>query len=235
MIVEQMVPEIYYKDSRDFAYISRLIEIILNYMKTAADNVWVEPSENVNANIIDLLVNTLGFESKHEYITRDLVYVASSFSEMLRNKGSMNAIEMAVRTLLNSQRISLRNIEKTYDYDKQTKTLTIYIPTETIDLVLLDDIMDYILPAGIIYQYLRVENSVDFGNLTKPISDIETEDIVEWFYPISQGDDPAHAEKHTTRLHYIEGDESIPTADENIGTLATGTTIDGTLGQNQGG
>lgn len=62
MKVERMVPEIYYDKSRDFAYIGRLLEIVFNYMKTAADNVGVEPDEDIDSNIIDLLVNTLGFE-----------------------------------------------------------------------------------------------------------------------------------------------------------------------------
>ena len=37
MEVRKLVPDVYYRESRDFSYIGRLIEILVNYNKTGAD------------------------------------------------------------------------------------------------------------------------------------------------------------------------------------------------------
>lgn len=211
MIVEQLVPEVYYNKSRDFAYIARALEIVFNYMKTAADNVGVDPTERTDSNIIALLVNTLGFETKHEYAIKDLVYVASSFSEMLRKKGSLESIELAIKTLLNAQKISSNVIEKFYEYDSEKKELLIRIPSDMVDLVLLDDILDYILPAGVIYYYQKISKLVD-------------DSITNTSVYIDDGHIESSRAKSTTRIHNIYDDPNAD--DKNLGTLYTGTTID---------
>lgn len=180
-------------------------------MKTAADNVGVEPTERTDSNIIALLVNTLGFETKHEYAIKDLVYVASSFSEMLRKKGSLESIELAIKTLLNAQKISSNVIEKFYEYDSEKKELLIRIPSDMVDLVLLDDILDYILPAGVIYYYQKISKLVD-------------DSITNTSIYIDDGYIESSKAKSTTRIHNIYDDPNAD--DKNLGTLYTGTTID---------
>ena len=147
MKVENLVPEVYYKESRDFSYIGRLFEILLNYMKTNADLINASlNSENIRSMLVDLLNSTLGFESKHEYITKDLIYLASSFIRLLRKKGSLEAVIEAVQILLTSQNISSPpKVEVDNDDPFQ---LTIILPSELTDVILLEDLFDYILPAG---------------------------------------------------------------------------------------
>ena len=158
MKVENLLPEVYYKESRDFAYIGRLIELALNSMKTGADSVNVNINdETVDPNIVELLVNSLGFESKHEYITKDLIYIASAFSNLIKYKGTVYAIEMAVRLLLNSQ-----GIKKPANFnfvENENSKLEIRLPEELTDIILLEDLFDYILPAGTIYKFTRVSSS----------------------------------------------------------------------------
>lgn len=146
MKVENLVPTIYYKESRDFSYIGRLFEVLLNYMKTNADLVDASlNSDSVKSILVELLNSTLGFESKHEYITKDLIYIASSFTELVRKKGSEQAISEAIQLLLTSQ-----NIDLAYNLKiNQAKfEINIIVPTNMNDVVLLEDLFDYIIPAG---------------------------------------------------------------------------------------
>lgn len=159
MQVSKLVPEVYYKESRDFSYVGRLFEIIFNYMKTNADSMVGDiKTENINPNMLDLLVNTLGFESKHDYVVKDLINIASVFSDLIKHKGTRYAIEKAVRTLMNSQ-----NIDSTLEIDFGVKNeddnlLVIYVPKTLKDIVLLEDLFDYILPAGWLYKFILVES-----------------------------------------------------------------------------
>lgn len=164
MKVEKLIPEVYYSQSRDFSYIGRLMEIIFNYMKTGADIVDINPdSLNLDATTIELVALTLGFESKHKYRTRDLIYVISSFSHLLKKKGTRESIVDAIKLLTNSQRIKLNDIDDIdfihMEADEDgipTHKLEVKVPSQMTDLVLLEDLFDYILPAGMLYRFNKV-------------------------------------------------------------------------------
>jgi len=171
MRVENLVPIVYYKESRDFSYIGRLLEIAFNYLKTNVDLVGTSVNVLSSGNLINLLVSSLGFESKHEYTNEDLIKLCSSFVYLVRNKGSIKAIEDTINILLRSQNI-------TYDVDldfdaEDRQSIIIEIPEELEDTVLLDDVFDYILPTGILYKYVRVSK-------TKPhyTSMFDTQEVV---------------------------------------------------------
>lgn len=154
MKVDKLVPEVYYKESRDFSFVGRLFEVLLNYMKTNGDLVYSDlNSENIKSMLIDLLNTTLGFESKHEYITKDLIYIASAFSDILRKKGTKAALNEIVDLLLTSQGIYLKErLEESAEgyllYPEDDFVWKLIIPTEMKDVVLLEDLLDYVLPAG---------------------------------------------------------------------------------------
>lgn len=159
MIVSKLVPEVYYKESRDFSYIGRLLEVVFNYMKTNTDLVGKSVNVNSSSNLINLLVSSLGFESKHEYTNEDLVKLCSSFVYLVRNKGSVKAIEDTINILLRSQNIVFDMDLNFEDPSDNTTPLIVEIPEELEDTALLDDVFDYILPAGMLYSYMRVSKN----------------------------------------------------------------------------
>ena len=161
MKVEKLIPEVYYSQSRDFSYIGRLFEIIFNYMKTGADCVGVSSnSDNIDATQIELIALTLGFESKHTYPTRDLIYIISSFSHLIKKKGTKEAINHAIKLLMNSQKIKMDLLDDedfvTFDDTSDKYTLSIKLPSQMTDTILLEDLFDYILPAGVLYRFNRI-------------------------------------------------------------------------------
>ena len=160
MRVENLVPQVYYKESRDFAFIGRLIELSINYMKTAADNVEIKLNENIDNYLLQLLADTLGFKLKHNYNTKDLLYVCSSLFELYKNKGSKDSIAKAVQLLINSQNIKQKvawEVNLRWDAQKE-KNLILEIPDKLSDVVLIEDLFDYILPAGITYSFIRISS-----------------------------------------------------------------------------
>lgn len=158
MKVEKLIPEVYYSQSRDFSYIGRLMEILFNYMKTAADCVSVNPdSLNIDPTTIELIALTLGFESKHVYTTRDLIYIISSFSHLINKKGTKESINHAIKLLINSQQIKMDLLEdEDFILMSDDYVLEIKIPSQMTDTILLEDLFDYILPTGMLYRFNRI-------------------------------------------------------------------------------
>lgn len=148
MKFDKMIPEVYYKESRDFSFVGRVIEVMLNYLKTNVDLVGQYPINNneASSSLIELMATTLGFESKHKYQNKDLVSLCSVFALLLRNKGNKKSIEDAITTLMRSQ-----GIDDTFSIEadpNEDYKYVIYVPQKLNDIVLLEDIYEYILPAG---------------------------------------------------------------------------------------
>ena len=151
---KDLVPSIYYNKSRDFQAIGRVFEVLYNYAKTGADLVL---NSYEDTKMLDLLAKTLGFNSKHNYNTDDLVTLCNTFITILRDKGSLTSINEAVIALLNAQHIEeqflvVDSVDNTTH--KKTHSVDIYIPKELTDLILLEDLFDYILPAGYTYRFI---------------------------------------------------------------------------------
>ena len=143
--LQDSTPKVYYEQSRDFQFIGRLFDIVLNYTKTSADNLYNLPcGKNMDEKLLNLLALTLGFQSKHHYNSKHLEAVCSVLPTILKHKGSLQAIIDAVNAMLNSE-----GIRQSLDYHIEPKKyITLYLPQRLSDLTLISDLMPYILPAG---------------------------------------------------------------------------------------
>ena len=200
--VRRSVPEIYYNESRDFQFIGRVFETVFNNTKTGVDLLLNNPySKNMDSKLVDLLAKTVGFDTKHKYTTTDLKIVCSCFKEIMKKKGSKEAIDILVRALLKSQ-----NIKKGYVVDIFTTeenlpdpenvpgyfesfTAVIQIPYELKDKVIIEDVLDYILPAGCDYRIIRA--SINDMSSDPSIARITTDSIDQTNVYLESGDDAA--------------------------------------------
>lgn len=94
----------------------------------------------------------------------------------MQNKGTKKAVEDCIRVLLQSQNISKEfNVEDVLDANKKkTYELDIYIPYELKDIALLEDMLDYILPTGYIYNIVTISGS-GLGGVTTDVAGMEDE------------------------------------------------------------
>ena len=150
--LQNLTPEVYYKQSRDFQFIGRLYDIVLNYVKTNTANLYNLPiGPNMNEQLLNLLALTLGFKPKKNYNSKQLLAICSVLPEILKHKGSMQAILIAVNALLAAEEIT-----QPLDYSIQPKkSITLYVSQKLSDLTLLTDLFEYILPAGISYNLVK--------------------------------------------------------------------------------
>ena len=155
--LQELTPSVYYEQSRDFQFIGRLYDIVLNYVKTNADNIYTLPiGKNMDEKLLNLLAFTLGFQSKHHYNSKQLLAICSVLPLILKHKGSLNAILIAVNSILYAE-----GINQALDYEFQNNNLVLYLSPDLSDLTLLKDIMIYILPAGIGCDMIKEIQSVN--------------------------------------------------------------------------
>ena len=147
--LQDYTPEVYYKSSRDFQFIGRLYDLVLNYVKTNADSIYYNPlSDNSNQGMTELLALTLGFRSKYHYTTKQLRAICSIFSYALKNKGNVRSILAVCNALLRAEGISQ---DARYElYDNNT-SINIIVSQDFPDVMILSDVLSYLLPAGMNY------------------------------------------------------------------------------------
>ena len=144
--LQDLTPAIYYNQSRDFQFIGRLYDIVLNSVKTNAANLYNLPiGKNMDEQLLNLLAFTLGFKPTKQYNSKQLRAICESLPSILRNKGNLQALVLAVNALLAAE-----GIKQPLDYSiTPKKGITLYVAQELTDLTLLTDLLDYLLPAGL--------------------------------------------------------------------------------------
>lgn len=158
----ELVPQVYYDESRDFQMLGRVYEALFNHCKTYADLMQGLPlSRESDYHMLSLMATTLGFNPKRDYAKEELRAVLSSFITSVKSKGSINGLRIALYLLLRAH-----NIQDTFNIERDSGDshhLVVYIPKELPSMVLLEDLFDYILPAGFTYTIMR-------ANKTNPIT-----------------------------------------------------------------
>jgi hypothetical protein len=178
--LQNYTPEIYYKESRDFQFIGRLFDLVLNAIKTDTDLIYNIPlSTDSDEKLLELLALTLGFKPKKNYNSKQLRAICSVLPTILKHKGSIQALVLATNALLAAE-----GVRQPLDYTLlPNQGITLYVAQELGDLNLFTDLIDYLLPAGLscnIIKESQVVNKIEtkFGVEDRVAVDYEKENIV---------------------------------------------------------
>lgn len=145
------VPSVYTSASRDFQYLSWLINIVLNSVKHNVDDMYSLPNIGADSKLSELFALTLGFKVKRNYDQKQLIALATILPSILKYKGTMTAVKMAAEAL-----ISTSGALGDAEYTVVGSQLIVVIPKDTtIDITLFLDLLDYILPAGMTCRVIR--------------------------------------------------------------------------------
>jgi hypothetical protein len=137
------VPTIYSAASRDFQYLSWLINIVLNSVKHNVDSLYDLPNSKVDPRLSELLAFTLGFKVKRNYDKDQLIALVSLIPRILKCKGTETAIKLVGHALIRSS-----GARGECNCKIENNQVIITLPKELIDITLFIDILPYILPAG---------------------------------------------------------------------------------------
>lgn len=193
------VPQYYVDKSRDFQLIGRLLDLIVNDLKFDIDSICniLDPLE-ARDNLLVLLAERVGYFPEFEINSEVLRYVISAFPYIMKKKGSVRSFEEAANAVLKaeSHAEAARSVEiiviqkqpnlaykntvgsdgkPVVKYDPNEEyIIQIILPTKVQHLKVLEDILTYIIPAGMMYSIIYQGDSPD-PVTTSVWSDSETD------------------------------------------------------------
>ncbi len=154
--VQDLVPEVYVNESRDFALLARAYDCIIQGVKFDIDSTkYLTDTSRCNDRILQLLQTKVGFFSDVNIDNADLRYILRAFPELIRNKGSYKAIKQAIYVYLKISNVKsdIYVYQEVDINNNQTYTVRIGIEEKVKDVQILDEILKYILPAGYLVEY----------------------------------------------------------------------------------
>lgn len=158
------VPTIYSNASRDFQFLSWLINIVLNSVKHNVDDLYILPKAGIDSRLSELLSFTLGFKVKRNYDKDQLLALVNIIPSLLKYKGTGYALELAGNALIKA---SGATGECEIIEDKESLKngiIKLRLPKNLIDMSLFTDLLPYILPAGMTCSITR--ENVESSDLT---------------------------------------------------------------------
>lgn len=166
--LQDLTPAVYYNQSRDFQFIGRLYDLVLNYSKTNAANLYNLPiGKNMDEQLLNLLALTLGFKPTKKYNSKQLRAICSVLPTILKHKGSIQALVLATNALLAAE-----GVRQPLDYTIHPKQgIILYVAQELDDLSLFTDLLDYLLPAGLSCTVVKESQSVHDVTTTLKVTD----------------------------------------------------------------
>lgn len=191
---QKLTPSIYYDRSRDFQALGRVYDMVFNYMKTNTDLLNNAPlSDNFDTKLLNLITTTLGFKEAHAYNNEELKALCTIFSTAIRNKGNIQSINLILNMLANVYNTN----SEYYAYvdEKNSAKIYVFIPDSITNITLFKDVLNYILPAGVICEIVNTEvvkniittnvtlNSDNISINGKKFSQVETSTV---FAPIKK-------------------------------------------------
>jgi len=153
-IIKQ-TPLEYSSQSRDYQVIARLYTALFNYVKTYIDNmsVW---DLNIDNRLTSLRASTLNFEPDHAWDLDDLEAVTTCFKYLMRNKGTVKALEYCVDILMRIENIVGESIDQVVTMSNYN--VTIRVPDDLFTLGIVEDLVKYLLPSGLSYTIIKYKS-----------------------------------------------------------------------------
>lgn len=154
--VQENTPDVYYEESRDFQLLGRLYDCVINGLKYDIDSVeYLIDTKNCKSKILQLLETKLGFFTNQTYNDNDLRYILRAFATMVKNKGSVLAIQQAINVFLKLNHITsaikiwyISNSTVVYGTQVPDHTIVVGLTSQIDNWSLLLDVLRYLLPTG---------------------------------------------------------------------------------------
>ena len=194
------VPSVYPSASRDFQYLCWLIDIVLNSVKHNVDDIYSLPESVSDRQLTELLATTLGFKVKRNYDQAQLRAIAIVLPRIMKYKGTKTAIDIAGQALLAASGASSKYKSEIRDDCE----LYVTFPETLVDISLFNDLLVYILPAGMTCHIERTER----GDASLKTSFDYDEILNAQWQPDISWDDSTKTVTGLSRLFDVPGTET---------------------------
>ena len=163
IVLEKNVPPVYVDESRDFQYFLRVYDAVFNMVKEDTDTLmYLTSSKECQSRVLPLLKTKLGFFTNYSFNDDMIRGILAGFPTMVKNKGSLEAIQQALSVFLKVLNIRTEIILKVTGDEPELvegsikvgdHTIVIAIDSAIKDFYILEELFRYIIPAGYSYAF----------------------------------------------------------------------------------
>ena len=164
---QELVPDYYIEESRDFQVLCRLYDYTLNSLKFNIDTMQsLTNTKLVEDTVLRLVGDKFGIYDKHSYTNRELL---TALPSAVKNKDSLHSVKILLNAYLDSLNIfdyavayhskdeeSAKEVSSILNRDIKPYTIVIVLSTSPtfVDLHVLDEFMKMVIPCGMIVEYV---------------------------------------------------------------------------------
>ena len=225
--LQNSTPSEYCAQSRDFQLFCRLYDTVFNSLQFNISTITsILDTKRCRDTILPLLQTKLGFFTNKETDNASLRYFLEVFPLLVKDKGTAKAIQRAVITFLKINKVlspvtiyyTIEEIVLTNNYTVPDHTILIGINCSFLDTTLLEEVLKYILPAGIGYYFYFY---TDIKTLDKQITR-DNAVVLYTSYNINaqiRGNEPTYSRDEENRLINAVDTIMISNNDSFIPTL----------------
>ena len=200
--VIKQTPHEYSAQSRDYQVIARLYTALFNYTKMYIDNLSIWDT-NIDDKLINLRARTLNFVTEHSWdtATDSLEAITTCFKYLMRQKGTIKALEYCIDILMRIENIQGEALDQVITFNNYN--VTIRVPENLLTLGVIEDLIKYLLPAGLTYNIIKYK-SYSAGDINTDI-----------YYREEGGSMISYQRQANTDRMYI-GNNSITSVEKDI-------------------
>lgn len=180
--VQNNVPEVYVKESRDFQLLCRLIDCWHSGSKFKIDSVInsLEPLM-ISDTLLELLATRVGFFPRIQIDSNVLRYIVAAFPYIIKNKGTEEGVRAAINAILkaendprSTEEVLIEFTNKTGSGDNPTFVYNVSITTQNniYNKAALREVLRYVLPFGYTYTLSQYGTQVQSGTELNINSDV---------------------------------------------------------------
>ena len=219
--LQNNTPPIYTEGSRDFQLFCRLYDCVNNAVRFDINTITniLDPLK-ANDRILELMCTKIGFFTKYDFDADVLRAILSTFPYIIKYKGSIKGIELAVSTIL---KLEGNNLPPKILIDNTEHIINIYISTSIFNTNALDELLDYVIPIGYTYSVQ------EYGDYKSTIS-LDTNIVVDSLLsPIISTSQVLGSDRQTSDFTTRMEQKYIGTAEvsEVVGSSNYMTVVDG--------
>ena len=168
--IQENVPDVYSRKSRDFQLLCNLFDYVNNGVKFDIDSIVDVTDTNLCSDrLLPYLQTKLGFFTNTYINSTSQRIILKAFPYLIKNKGSIKGIVQAIHVFLKTQgvdgEVSVQNINTETSIDSKTHLnilnnvfrIDIGICTRYLDVQILKEILRYIIPTGYTVKYTFTE------------------------------------------------------------------------------
>lgn len=152
--MQNNVPEVYVNQSRDFQLLCRMFDVIFNGIKFDVDTTSrLTDTKHIQSSLLKLLQTKLGFFEENN-LDDELRIVLDAFPYIIKNKGSLKAIEQTLNVYLRLNHVDTP-VKINIVGNGDNRLVQIMVKSKTLfNTKIVDDILKYVLPTGYEVSYV---------------------------------------------------------------------------------